>query len=183
MNQDIAQEIIILRAKHGWTQQMLAEKLGTTQRTIAAWESGVSSPREDHARAHRPGLRTTGELLFRASGGGACSRADRKDHQTNRRRALRVRAIWHRGGQAEDTETLPRGAFRISRRRTRPEKIKDENGEKTWQSSELTLATTILSLASFRISTPAPAWAVRSTTCCPAACRMASPACSTIPRR
>ena len=46
MNQDIAQEIIILRAKHGWTQQMLAEKLGTTQRTIAAWESGVSCPRK-----------------------------------------------------------------------------------------------------------------------------------------
>ena len=43
MNQDIAQEIIILRAKNGWTQQMLAEKLGTTQRTIAAWESRVSS--------------------------------------------------------------------------------------------------------------------------------------------
>ena len=46
MNQDIAQEIIILRAKHGWTQQMLAEKLGTTQRTIAAGESGVPSPRK-----------------------------------------------------------------------------------------------------------------------------------------
>ena len=46
MNQDIAQEIIILRAKHGWTQQMLAEKLGTTQRTIAACESGVSNPRK-----------------------------------------------------------------------------------------------------------------------------------------
>ena len=46
MNQDIAQEIIILRAKNGWTQQMLAEKLGTTQRTIATWESGVSSPRK-----------------------------------------------------------------------------------------------------------------------------------------
>ena len=46
MNQDSAQEIIILRAKNGWTQQMLAEKLGTTQRTIAAWESGVSSPRK-----------------------------------------------------------------------------------------------------------------------------------------
>ena len=46
MNQDIAQEIIILGAKNGWTQQMLAEKLGTTQRTIAAWESGVSSPRK-----------------------------------------------------------------------------------------------------------------------------------------
>lgn len=46
MNQDIAQEIIILRAKHGWTQQMLAEKLGTTQRTIAAWESGESTPRK-----------------------------------------------------------------------------------------------------------------------------------------
>ena len=51
MNQDIAQEIIILRAKHGWTQQMLAEKLGTTQRTIAAWESGVSSPRRPCACA------------------------------------------------------------------------------------------------------------------------------------
>lgn len=46
MNQDIAQEIIILRAKHGWTQQVLAEKLGTAQRTIAAWESGVSNPRK-----------------------------------------------------------------------------------------------------------------------------------------
>ena len=46
MNQDIAQEIIILRAKNGWPQQLLAEKLGTTQRTIAAWESGVSSPRK-----------------------------------------------------------------------------------------------------------------------------------------
>ena len=46
MNQDIAQEIIILRAKNGWTQQMLAAKLGTTHRTIAAWESGVSSPRK-----------------------------------------------------------------------------------------------------------------------------------------
>lgn len=46
MNQDIAQEIIILRAKNGWTQQMLAEKLGTTQRTIAAWDSGVSGPRK-----------------------------------------------------------------------------------------------------------------------------------------
>ena len=46
MNQDIAQEIIIQRAKNGWTQQTLAEKLGTTQRTIAAWESGVSTPRK-----------------------------------------------------------------------------------------------------------------------------------------
>lgn len=46
MNQDITQDLIILRAKNGWTQQMLAEKLGTTQRTIAAWESGVSSPRK-----------------------------------------------------------------------------------------------------------------------------------------
>ena len=46
MNQNITQDLIILRAKNGWTQQMLAEKLGTTQRTIAAWESGVSSPRK-----------------------------------------------------------------------------------------------------------------------------------------
>ena len=56
MNQDIAQEIIILRAKNGWTQQMLAEKLGTTQRTIAAWESGVSSPRKTMRVRHRSGI-------------------------------------------------------------------------------------------------------------------------------
>lgn len=43
---DIGQEIIILRAKHGWTQQQFAQKLNTTQRTVAAWESGESVPRK-----------------------------------------------------------------------------------------------------------------------------------------
>ena len=42
---DIGQEIIILRAGAGWTQQQLAEKMETTQRTVAAWESGESVPR------------------------------------------------------------------------------------------------------------------------------------------
>ena len=41
----IAQEIIILRSSKGWTQQQLADCLKTTQRTVAAWESGDSIPR------------------------------------------------------------------------------------------------------------------------------------------
>ena len=69
MNQDIAQEIIILRAKNGWTQQMLAEKLGTTQRTIAAWESGVSSPRKT-MRVRSLRHLTCRTTIFRACGRG-----------------------------------------------------------------------------------------------------------------
>lgn len=42
---NIAQEIIILRSSKGWTQQQLADELKTTQRTVAAWESGSSLPR------------------------------------------------------------------------------------------------------------------------------------------
>lgn len=44
--QDIAKEIIILRGKREWTQQQLADAIGTTQRTVAAWESGTSIPRK-----------------------------------------------------------------------------------------------------------------------------------------
>ena len=43
--QDIAQEIVILRGSRHWTQQQLADRIGTTQRTVAAWESGASVPR------------------------------------------------------------------------------------------------------------------------------------------
>ena len=43
---DIGREIIILRAQYGLTQQQFAEKLGTTQRTVATWESGASVPRK-----------------------------------------------------------------------------------------------------------------------------------------
>lgn len=43
---DIAKEIIIQRAKKEWTQQQFADKLKTTQRTVAAWESGDSIPRK-----------------------------------------------------------------------------------------------------------------------------------------
>lgn len=46
MNKDIAQELVILRARESWTQQQLADKLETTQRTVAAWESGASVPRK-----------------------------------------------------------------------------------------------------------------------------------------
>lgn len=46
MNKDISQELVILRARESWTQQQLANKLDTTQRTVAAWESGTSVPRK-----------------------------------------------------------------------------------------------------------------------------------------
>lgn len=43
---NIGQEIVVLRAKNGWTQQKFAEKLKTSQRTIASWEAGDSVPRK-----------------------------------------------------------------------------------------------------------------------------------------
>ncbi len=43
---NIGQEILVLRAEKGWTQQQLAEKLKTSQRTIVAWEAGDSIPRK-----------------------------------------------------------------------------------------------------------------------------------------
>lgn len=43
---NIGQEILVLRAEKGWTQQQFAEKLKTSQRTIAAWETGDSIPRK-----------------------------------------------------------------------------------------------------------------------------------------
>ena len=46
MSENIGQEIIVLRAQKGWTQQQLAAQLNTTQRTIASWESGASVPRK-----------------------------------------------------------------------------------------------------------------------------------------
>ena len=42
----LAQKILILRSEQGWTQQELANRIGTTQRTVAAWESGDSIPRK-----------------------------------------------------------------------------------------------------------------------------------------
>ncbi len=46
MKKNIAQELVILRAGKSWTQKQLAEELGTSQRTVAAWESGTSVPRK-----------------------------------------------------------------------------------------------------------------------------------------
>ena len=45
-NNSIGSKIVILRAGAGWTQQQLAEKLNTSQRTVAAWESGDAVPRK-----------------------------------------------------------------------------------------------------------------------------------------
>ena len=46
MNKDISKELVILRARESLTQQQLADKLETSQRTVAAWESGASVPRK-----------------------------------------------------------------------------------------------------------------------------------------
>lgn len=46
MEKNIAQELVILRADKSWTQKQLAEELGTSQRTVSAWESGTSVPRK-----------------------------------------------------------------------------------------------------------------------------------------
>lgn len=46
MEKNIAQELVILRAGKSWTQKRLAEELGTSQRTVAAWEKGASIPRK-----------------------------------------------------------------------------------------------------------------------------------------
>lgn len=43
---NLAQEIVVLRGKMGWTQQELADAVKTTPRTVAAWESGASIPRK-----------------------------------------------------------------------------------------------------------------------------------------
>lgn len=46
MSKNISDELVILRARNSMTQQQLADKLGTSQRTVAAWESGDSIPRK-----------------------------------------------------------------------------------------------------------------------------------------
>lgn len=46
MSKDISQKLVILRARESWTRQQLADKLDTTQRTVAVWESGASVPRK-----------------------------------------------------------------------------------------------------------------------------------------
>lgn len=43
---NLSQEIVVLRGKMGCTQQELADAIGTTARTVAAWESGASIPRK-----------------------------------------------------------------------------------------------------------------------------------------
>ena len=45
-DRDLMQEILILRSRAGWTQAELARRIGTTQRTVAAWETGASVPRK-----------------------------------------------------------------------------------------------------------------------------------------
>ncbi|WP_158096311.1 helix-turn-helix domain-containing protein [Anaeromassilibacillus sp. An172] len=37
---------MVLRARKSWIQKQLAEKIGASQRTVVAWESGASIPRK-----------------------------------------------------------------------------------------------------------------------------------------
>lgn len=41
----IPQQISLLRTRHGWTQQDLANKLGFSKQTISNWETGLKVPR------------------------------------------------------------------------------------------------------------------------------------------
>ena len=42
--QNLKNNIIINRKNLGWTQEMLAEKLGITFQAVSKWENGLSSP-------------------------------------------------------------------------------------------------------------------------------------------
>lgn len=43
-------QIRALRTRHGWTQQELAERLGTDPVTVSRWERGKSRPRPSASR-------------------------------------------------------------------------------------------------------------------------------------
>ena len=47
----IGENISILRRKAGWSQEVLAEKLGVARQTVAKWENGESAPDIRHCDA------------------------------------------------------------------------------------------------------------------------------------
>lgn len=44
MSKKLADSIISLRRKHGFSQEQLAEKIGVTRQTISNWERGTATP-------------------------------------------------------------------------------------------------------------------------------------------
>ena len=40
----LADKIIDLRKKNGWSQEELAEQLGVSRQSVSKWESGMSVP-------------------------------------------------------------------------------------------------------------------------------------------
>lgn len=44
-NKIIAQQIKLLRAKMGWTQEQLADKMGVSKQSVSNWETGFKVPR------------------------------------------------------------------------------------------------------------------------------------------
>lgn len=40
----LADKIILLRKKHGWSQEELAERLDVSRQSVSKWESGLSIP-------------------------------------------------------------------------------------------------------------------------------------------
>ena len=47
----LADKIIDLRKKNGWSQEELAEKLGVSRQAVSKWENGDSAPDLDRLRA------------------------------------------------------------------------------------------------------------------------------------
>lgn len=44
MSKKLADSIISLRRKHGFSQEQLAEKIGVTRQAISNWERGTATP-------------------------------------------------------------------------------------------------------------------------------------------
>jgi transcriptional regulator with XRE-family HTH domain len=59
------------RALVGWSRQKLAAAAGTTERTIARFEDGLTLPRASTASAIRTALEIAGVLFIAENGAGA----------------------------------------------------------------------------------------------------------------
>ena len=67
----LADKIIELRKKNGWSQEELAEKMGLTRQTISQWETGASVPDVEELQRLCAALSASAEELI-------CGEAGRK---------------------------------------------------------------------------------------------------------
>ena len=63
----LADKIIDLRKKAGWSQEELAEKLAVTRQSVSKWESGASDPSTANLIALAKLFGTTPEELLKES--------------------------------------------------------------------------------------------------------------------